>query len=289
MSIYNSSKFELNRTLTDYNDAANTMTTGKRIQSPSDDPVGYAQVLDIDSTLSQLDQLHDNISTGLNWLTSTETALNSVLDTISDAKEISIAAINGAFNDDDYQTAAAQVDELLGQLVDFANTNVNGHYIFSGTMTDTKPYAQPPVTYSGNDNAFSVSTGISSRVDVSYTGTEVFGDETAGTDLFNLLITMRDDLATNSGGNLDTIMGELNDHFEDVNNLISGVGIKTKRLETKDSVVTDFELTLKEQKSNIEDVDLTEAATDLALRETAYQAALKATSTIISMSLVDYI
>jgi flagellar hook-associated protein 3 FlgL len=100
---------------------------------------------------------------------------------------------------------------------------------------------------------------------------------------------MRDDLATNSGGNLDTIMGELNDHFEDVNNLISGVGIKTKRLETKDGVVTDFELTLKEQKSNIEDVDLTEAATDLALRETAYQAALKATSSIISISLVDYI
>jgi flagellar hook-associated protein 3 FlgL len=156
-------------------------------------------------------------------------------------------------------------------------------------MTDTKPYAQPPVTYSGNDNAFSISTGINSRVEVSFTGTEVFGDEAAGTDLFNLLITMRDDLATNSGGNLGTIMGELDDHFEDINNLVSGVGIKTKRLETKESVVADFKLTLTEQKSNIEDVDLTEAATDLALRETAYQAALKATSSIISISLVDYI
>lgn len=288
MSIYNSSKFELNRTLTDYNKAASTVTTGKRIQSPSDDPVGYSQVMDIDSTLSQLNQLHDNINTGLEWLTNTETALDSVLDTILEAKQLSIAANNGIYNDEDYQTAAAQVDELLGQLVDFANTNVNGHYIFSGTMTDTVPYAQPPVTYSGNDNAFTISTGVSSRIEVSYTGAEVFGDEEAGTDLFNLLITMRDDLATNSGGNLDVIMGELGTHFENVNNLISDVGIKTKRLETKESVVSDFELTLTEQKSNIEDVDLAEAATDLALRETAYQAALSATSSIISISLVDY-
>jgi flagellar hook-associated protein 3 FlgL len=289
MSIYNSSKFELSRTLTDYNAAASTMTTGKRIQSPSDDPVGYAQVLDIDSTLSRLGQLKDNINTGLNWMTDTESVLNSVLDTISDAKQLGIAGNNGIFNDDDYQTAAAQVDELLEQLVDFANTSVNGHYLFSGTMTDTQPYAQPPVTYSGNDEAFAVSTGISSRVEVSYTGTEVFGDEVAGTDLFNLLITMRDDLATNSGGNLSSIIGDLDDHFENINNLISDAGIKTKRLETKEAVAIDFEITLTAQKSKIEDVDLTEAATDLALRETAYQAALKATSSIISMSLVDYI
>lgn len=294
ISIYTSSKFELNRTLTDYNRAASAMTTGKRIQSPADDPVGYSQVLDIDSTLSQLGQLHDNINTGLEWLTNSETVLDSVLNTISEAKQLSIAATNGTYNDEDYQTAALQVDELLGQLVDFANTNVNGHYLFSGTMTDTLPYTQPPVVYYGNDSAFTVSTGISSRVEVSYTGNEVFGEVTDANgdgfddDLFSLLIRMRDDLANNSGGDLAAIMGELDAHFETVNNTISDVGIKAKRLETKESVVSDFELTLTEQKSNIEDVDLTEAATDLALRETAYQAALSATSTIISISLVDY-
>jgi len=294
MSIYSSSKFELSRTLSDYNKAAGTVTTGKRIQSPSDDPVGYAQVLDIDSTLSQLDQLHSNIDTGLEWLTTSETTLNSVLDTISEVKLLSISAINGTYNDEDYASAAAQVDELLGQLVDFANTNVNGHYLFSGTRTDTQPYtldetAATPITYSGNDARFGIGTGIGSRTEVSYSGTEVFGDEAAGGDIFNLLLTIRDDLATNDGGNLGTIMAELDAHFENVNTLISDVGIKTKRLETKESVVSDFELTLEEQKSNVEDVDLAEAATDLALRETAYQAALSATSSIISISLVDYI
>jgi flagellar hook-associated protein 3 FlgL len=301
MMIYNSSKYELSRTLADYNAAASTVTTGKRIQSPSDDPVGYAQVLDIEGTLSQMDQLHSNLDTGLEWLSTSESTLNSVLDTISEAKQLSIAATNGIYNDDDYQNAAAEVDELLEQLVDFANTSVSGHYLFSGTKTDTIPYtldetAAQPITYSGNENAFTISTGSSSRTEVSYTGTEVFGEVGVDTDgngidddLFSLLIAMRDDLELNNGANLDTIMGELDEHYETVNNLLSDVGIKTNRLETKESVVSDFELTLEEQKSNIEDVDLTEAATDLALRETAYQAALSATSSIISISLVDYI
>jgi flagellar hook-associated protein 3 FlgL len=84
-------------------------------------------------------------------------------------------------------------------------------------------------------------------------------------------------------------MTELDTHFDNVNNLISDVGIKTNRLETKENVIANLKLTLTEQKSNIEDVDLAEAATDLALQETAYQAALSATSSIISISLVDYL
>lgn len=301
ISIYNSSKFELSRTLSDYNKAASTVTTGRRIQSPSDDPVGYAKVMDIDSTLSRMEQLHNNIDTGLTWLNTTETTLNSTLDTISEAKELSIAAVNGAYNDEDFQTAAAQIDELLEQLVDYANTNVGAQYIFSGTKTDTKPYildeaAAQPITYYGNEDAFTIGTGVNSRTAVSYTGSEVFGEVGVDADgngidddLFSLLIAMRDDLAVSNDTNLETYMGELDAHFDNINNLVSKIGIKTNRLETKKDVVSDFELTLTEQKSDIEDVDLTQAATDLALKETAYQAALSATASIISKSLVDYI
>ncbi len=300
MTIYNNSSTQLTRTLSDYNKAAKTVTTGKKVQDPSDDPVGYAQVMDIGSTLSQLGQLHDNINTGTQWLTTSETTLNSVLDTISQAKQLAIAATNGTYNDEDYATAAAQVDEMLSQLVDTANTKVNGHYLFSGTKTDTQPYtldetAVPPITYSGNGEKFSISTGVGSRTDVSYTGDEVFGQTGVDSDgngidddLFSLLMSMKDDLANNNGANLETIMGDLDTHYNNVNNLISDVGIKSNRLDTKENVVSDFETTLTEQKSNIEDVDLTDAATDLALKQTAYQAALKATSSIISVSLVDY-
>jgi flagellar hook-associated protein 3 FlgL len=303
MSIYSNSKFELSRTLSGYTKAADTVITGKRVQNPSDDPVGYAQVMDIDSTLSQLDQLESNIGTGMKWLNTSESTMDSILDTISAAKQLSIAATNGTYNDQDYASASAQVDGLLAELAGYANSSVNGLYLFSGTRTDTSPYEvdadavapDPMVSYFGNDDPFTIGTGIGSRTEVSYTGNDVFGDvadpdgDGFNNDLFSLLIRMSEDLSTNSGGDLDAIMTELDTHFDNVNNLISDVGIKTNRLETKENVIANLKLTLTEQKSNIEDVDLAEAATDLALQETAYQAALSATSSIISISLVDYL
>jgi hypothetical protein len=107
ISIYNNSKYELGRTFSSYSDAADTVNTGKKIKTPSDDPVGFSQVLDIDSTLSQMDQLHKNIDTGLTWLTNSETTLDSIRETILDAKVTAIAAVNGSYNSDDYDTAAA--------------------------------------------------------------------------------------------------------------------------------------------------------------------------------------
>lgn len=301
MAIYNSGKYELSRTLTDYSKASTTASTGKKVQSPSDNPVGYAQVLDIDSTLSQLSQVQENIETGLTWLTTTETTASSVLDTILETKQAAISANNGIYSDEDFDTAAAQVNELLDQMLDYANTDVRGQYIFSGTKTDTKPYtldetALPPITYDGNDNAFAISTGTGNRTEVSYPGPDMFGEVGVDSDgngidddIFSLLIAMRDDLAASDLTNIETYMNELDAHFENVNNVLSNTGIKTNRLETKENVVNDVKLTLTKQKSDIEDVDITEAATDLALKETAYQAALAATSKIISMSLVDHI
>lgn len=294
ISIYNNSKYQLGRTFSEYGDAVDTVNTGKKLKTPSDDPVAFSQVIDIDSTLSQLDQLHENIDTGLTWLTTSESALDSVRETILDAKVIAIASSNGSYNSDDFNTAADQVNELLSQLVDFSNTRVNGQYIFSGTKTDTKPYTLdtslvPPATYYGNESSFTISTGIGSRTEVGYPGSEVFGDIAAGNDIFSLLEEMQTDLATNGGGNLSMIMAELDAHYENVTNMISNIGAKVTRLETKESVISDFEVTFATQKSNLEDADLAEAATDLALRQTAYEAVLSATSKILSMSLVDYI
>jgi flagellar hook-associated protein 3 FlgL len=293
ISIYNNSKYQLGRTFSEYGEAVDTVNTGKRIKTPSDDPVGFSQVLDIDSALSQMDQLHKNIDTGLTWLTNSETTLDSIRETILDAKVTAIAAVNGTYNSDDFDTAADQVNELLSQLVDFANTNVNGQYLFSGTKTDTKPYeldtaVVPPATYFGNETSFSISTGTGSRTEVGYPGPEIFGDIAAGDDIFSLLVEMQTDLTTTGGANLDVIMTELDTHYENITNVISNIGAKATRLETKGNVINDFEVTFAEQKSNLEDADLAEAATDLALRQTAYEAVLSATSKIISMSLVDY-
>ena len=168
---------------------------------------------------------------------------------------------------------------------------MNGQYIFSGTKTDTIPYAlddstdPPTVTYSGNDAAFAINTGTNSKTDVGTPGSDVFGDTGTGEDLFSL--QMQDDLKTNGGAGLGDIMTALDSHYENTVNTISNIGIKTNRLDTKQSVISDTQLTLTTNRSNLEDVDLSKAITDLALKQTAYEAALSATSKIISINLAD--
>jgi flagellar hook-associated protein 3 FlgL len=294
LSIYNGSKYQLAKTLSDYNEANATVSTGKKIRSPADDPVGYVRVMQLNSSLAQMDQIGRNITTGLSWLNNTETTLSSAQDTILEAKQLAISMNNDSMSEDDLETAAENAQQLLYTLIDYANTKVNGQYIFAGTKTDTVPYTldestdPPTVTYSGNDSAFTISTGVSSRTEVGTPGSSVFGDTTTGDDIFSLMIALQEDLADNGGANLDSIIGELETQYNNVVDAISVVGIKTERLETKESVISDVSATFTTSISNLEDADLATAAADLAAKKTAYQASLSATSAIMSLSLVDY-
>lgn len=294
LSIYNSSQYQLAKTLSDYNQANSTVSTGKRIKTPSDDPVGYVQVMQLNSSLAQMEQLKRNITTGLSWLTNSETAADNVRKTILDAKQLALTMDNDTYNEDDRASAAVEVGQLLSTLIDFANTKVNGQYLFAGTKTDTLPYTLDETTdpmtvvYSGNDSAFTISTGINSRVAVGTPGSTLFGDTESGNDIFSLLIRMQEDLAENNGEGLDGMIDELDAQYNKVVDAISVIGIKADRVETKESVISDLILSFTTAKSDLEDADLTAAATDLMAKKTAYQAALSATSAIMSLSLVDY-
>ncbi len=295
ISIHANSQYQLGKTLSSYNEASSVVSTGKKIQHPSDDPAGYAQTMQIDASLSHLDQLQRNIVTGKTWLSTSESAVDSIRETILDAKDLALTMSNDSYNEEDRISAAGQVHELLETLIDYANSQVNGQYIFAGTKTDTCPYRidettdPPTAVYAGNDAVFSISTGTNARTTVGYCGNAIFGDTNTGEDIFSVLIQMEEDLRSSNGSGLAGIMEDLDAHYEIAVNAISDMGAKTLRLETKEAVITDLNLTLSDTRSRLEDADLTEAITDLALKQTAYEAALSATSSIISLSLVDYL
>jgi flagellar hook-associated protein 3 FlgL len=181
-TIYDTIKFELGNVTEDLYEANKVVATGKRINSLSDDPVGLTQCLNIRSSLSNLEQLERNISTGRNWLDAGETALDSINASLSDAKVLSLQMANDSMNASDRAAAAEQIQGTLLQVLDLSNTMVNRQYIFAGTRTDTKPFEfdneeDPTVaTYSGNDGLFTVKIGKDTKVAVGRDGEEVFCD-----------------------------------------------------------------------------------------------------------------
>ncbi|HDL07205.1 MAG TPA: flagellar hook-associated protein 3 [Desulfobacteraceae bacterium] len=181
-TLYNAAQYNLGKVLQEMYDANKMVQTGKRINSLSDDPVGLSKVLGLKSGLSNLDQLERNIITGRSWLNAGETALDSVKDLISDSKILCLSMSNGSMTDSERKDAAAQIDGTLRQILELANTKVNGQSIFAGTKTDIRPFVfdskenPAEVSYLGNESGFKVKTGKETDMVVGHNGESVFFD-----------------------------------------------------------------------------------------------------------------
>ena len=201
-SIYDLIKYRVGNLAEELHKTNQVINTGKRINKLSDDPVAMTRVMEYKSDLSNIDQLKRNISTGRAWLDIGEIALNSVKDIIDETKVLALAMKNDTVNPADRINAAGQVDLILKQMTELANTRVNGKYIFAGTNTTTKPFAlddpENPTTafYSGNEDPFTVKTGKDTTLAVGHNGEAVFGDKYITVDETNNTLDFRE----NKGG-----------------------------------------------------------------------------------------
>jgi len=213
-ATYDAIKYQLSRTAADLVKANEIVTSGKRINKLSDDPIGLVQVLILRESLSNMDQLGRNISTARGWLDGAETAVGSVKGLITDMKTLAIQMANGTVGSSERSSAAAQVEGTLEQIVSLANTQVNGQYIFAGTKTDTKPFeiqrdasGNPTgVTYSGNATPFSIKIGKTTNIEVGQDGEAVFNDTYITIDSTNNKI----DFTENGGASLEATVASGN-------------------------------------------------------------------------------
>ena len=182
-TLYNQTKANIGRKNRGMLEENTVISSGKRIQKLSDDPVDASRVTALKTTMDDLQQLQRNVDTGTLWLEGSEASLVRVKEMIDRAKELAIAMVNGVANADDMQTAALEVGALIKGVLDQANTRVNGQYIFSGTRSDTRPFMadnkeQPQaITYRGNAHPFRVKIGPSSDMKVGFAGEEIFSSD----------------------------------------------------------------------------------------------------------------
>jgi flagellar hook-associated protein 3 FlgL len=281
-AIYDSVKYNLGSISEELYKANEIVSTGKRINNLSDDPVGLTQSLNIRSTLSSIEQMGRNISYGNSWLTASESALTSVQNIISDTKVLCLQMANATIGSEQRSSAAGTVQNMLDEIVSLGNTDVAGNYIFSGSRTDTIPFAQNG-TYNGDNNPFAIKISRISTVEVGSDGEEVFGN------IFNTLSNLKTALETNDVSGIQDAMGNLDGHFDDISAKISDVGSKMNRMEIKDKIYQDLNFSNTERLSIIENADIAEAIMNLKAAELTYQAALASSSTVMRLTLVDYL
>lgn len=314
-TVYDSVTYSLTKVSDDMLRANQVISSGKRINRLSDDPVGLVSVMNLRSSLEHIGQLERNINMGDSWLTMGESALSRVEDILSQTKALCVQMANATQTQTERENAAVVVEGTLQQVLSLANTQVDGRYIFSGTKTDTAPYVlgtddggNDAVIYQGNDTAFQVQIAKDMNVAVGRVGTDIFGtwgndltddgdpltdnwgDPDVGRDnIFKTLLDLKKHLENNEVDGIASTMDELDDQMDRIRSLISDSGAKSLRLETKETIIQDLKLTYTDRKSSIEDADMAEAIMDLTAKQTAYQAALASASKVMKMSLVNYL
>ena len=118
--------------------------TGKRINRPSDDPTAISPMLSARTQIQTSDRYIETIATGLDRVDNADGYLDSLENTMVRMKEINIATINGALSDADMDTFADEVHQLRASLIDGANAQVDGKYLFAGFAEKTEPFTLNP-------------------------------------------------------------------------------------------------------------------------------------------------
>ena len=88
------------------------ITSGVRIQSAGDDPVGAAKLLMLQQQKDLLGQYSTNMGSIKSSLTNQESVLDSVNTALQRARELALQAGNGGISDADRKSIASEIGEI---------------------------------------------------------------------------------------------------------------------------------------------------------------------------------
>ena len=152
------------------------MSSGRRINKPSDDPIGTIRDLDYRKELSKIQQYRGAIAQGQNWMGIYDNALADVNRMLSSARELAVAMANETFDSDARLASAGEVSSMLERIIQIANDELEGKSIFAGFRTNIKPIIMSATgaRYVGDTGKIQFQIDTSSRFDVNLIGSNVF-------------------------------------------------------------------------------------------------------------------
>jgi flagellar hook-associated protein 3 FlgL len=365
-----------------------TISTGRKYQEISDNPVAVGALMGLNVESSKATQYKSNLDTANSWLETTESTLESINTLVRSTAALAEQMATGTYTAAERTAAAAQAQQYLEEFMQMGNTQFSGHYLLSGYKIDTAPFTMQnftiqapdmslrsgsdgaatssgtytgtssgtyiveivsggatgaatyrvsedggqtwsttattaagplaigadgvevsfnaaslnwvagdsftisvyqPITYQGDDNTLELAIGNNSRLAVSQVGSEVLGGAGGANDLFQIMADFKSALEANDPGKVGESLEGLVNYQEHLTSVMAELGAGLNRVESKQSAYDSLQDKLTENIADKGDTDLVEAATALATKQLAYQAALESSTQVMSLSLLDYL
>jgi flagellar hook-associated protein 3 FlgL len=287
---------DLNNSRTKLTSLQREISSGHRITKPSDDPFGTGRTLQLSGELEGFKQYKSNVDDGTGWATATETALSRITETVQRARELLVQGGNDSNGQVAREGIAAEIEALTEAVKQEANVTYDGRFIFAGTETETRPYELGPGDeFAGNEGTIVrvIGSGVELPINVNIKG--LLG-EGAGAEDDKLLNVLRDIATDLRGGTVEnsenlrnTDIGRLDENLDDLTRVRAVVGATTNRLTTAGTRLEELEEASMNQLSDVYNTDMPEAIVEYSTQQTAYETALRAASTIIQPSLMDFL
>jgi flagellar hook-associated protein 3 FlgL len=288
------------------------ISTGKRVNRPSDDPTAAAMERQRTGDLEGIKRSQDSVASSQSWLDATESGLSSVTNILARASELAVQGANGTLSQENRNSIAAEIDQLTKAAKDALNVKFGDAYVFAGTKSDAPPYA--PATgdaYQGDTGAIvrEAGPGVSLQLNgpfvplngspagatAALTADTLLGSGTAAGDgrvlatLESLSAHLRGGTSADMAALQTSDLRAIKDNQTAISDARAMVGATRNRADAAAARLEDLEDATNQTLDNLTGVDLAKALTDFTAQQTAYQASLKVGAQIIQPSLLDFI
>lgn len=301
------------------------LTTGKNLNTISDNPVKLGNVKRLTDMISRTENYQNNIQYAINELRAVSDVIDSMSDKLHQIRQLAIDASNVG-NSGNLTTLGTYVKGLIEDVVNIANQTYNGQFLFSGTKTNESSITPTPPEKNNlpfelikkeptpqNPSGFEVSfkgnfvdreinkDNLSSEV-INTKADELFGED--GKKMFDSLINLYNLLSYNENGELrkdtdvfkaedirrlDLYQKEIAEFNEQINGVAARNGIRMNRFELINEQLNNEIIRLKGYKSQDEDADFAETIMKLNKEQTALQYTLQVGAKLGSQTLFDFL
>jgi flagellar hook-associated protein 3 FlgL len=280
----------INQAADDLAAARTQVSTGRRLNALSDDPLGVQQAVAEHATIDGIDAYSRTRDAAAARLAAADSLLSALGEKITAAIVAGLSARGSEVSASARSAAAAELAGLRDSMLADVNSDFHGIYLFSGTRSDTPAYARigGAWTYQGNADAARVEVEPGRLVAVTFDGQQIVQGSDAD-DLFTVL----DDLVTAINAGDDAGMGSgiaaLERALDRTLRAQGALGADQRGTDDAAIRLSTLRRAADARRASIEEANMAEAITRLNEADTAYRAALGAVSSAERVSLLDYL
>lgn len=263
------------------------VATGKKLNKPSDDPLGASRVLNMRTLRAGLEQYRSNATSAKGVLGHTEVVLSEISTLLNRAYGLAVSGANGATDQPSRNAMATEVEQIQARLIELANSKgPSGQYLFAGQSYDARPFTLSGTTlnYVGDGNDVVMEIGPGDMMATHTKGEALIGEA------YSRLGSLKAALLGGDTGYLSGVsITDVQASIGAFNTERGQVGAKLRTVEDGIRDMTRRMDELTASISDVEEIDLDRAIVDYQLAQTAYSAALNVASQGFRLSLMDFI